>query len=63
MLSNIEKFAKKFVEIIIIFLINFFLEYDQIDLALKSHNFIAFIISFKLFRITRLSQSTTNLVI
>jgi len=63
MFSNIEKFAKKFVEIIIIFLIDFFLEYDQIDLALKSRNFIAFIISFKLFRITRLSQSTTNLVI
>jgi len=59
---NIEEFAKKFVEIIIALLINFFLEYNQINLALKSCNLIAFMISLKLRKITRLSQNATNLI-
>ncbi len=59
---NIEEFAKEFVEIIIVLLIDFFLEYNQISLASKSCNLIAFITSLKLLRITCLSQNTTNLV-
>jgi len=60
---NIEEFAKEFVEIIIVLLIDFFLEYNQISLASKSSNLIAFITSLKLFRIIRLSQDATNLIV
>jgi len=62
MSSNVEEFAKEFVKIIIVLLIDFFLEYDQISLALKSCNLIAFITSLKLLRITCLLQDTTNLI-
>jgi len=62
MSSNVEEFAKEFVEIIIALLIDFFLDYNQINLALKSRDLIVFITSLELLRITRLSQNATNLV-
>jgi len=62
MFSNVEEFAKEFVKIVIVLLIDFFLEYDQISFALKNCNLIVFITSLKLLRITRLSQNATNLV-
>ena len=61
--SNIEKFVEKFVEIIIALLIDFFSNYNQIDLALKSRDLTAFITSLDLFRITRLLQEATNSVV
>jgi len=36
--------------------------YDQISFALKNRDFIAFIISYKLLKITPLSQNAINLV-
>jgi len=63
MFSNIEEFAKEFIKIIIVLLIDFFLKYDQINFASKSRNFIVFITSLELLRMTRLSQDTINLVV
>ena len=51
---NVKKFSKKFIKIIITFLINFFFKYNQLILIFKNKNFIIFIISLKLLRITRL---------
>jgi len=61
--SNIEKFAEEFAEIVIALLIDFFSNYNQIDLALKSRNLTAFITPLDLLRITRLSQKTTNSIV
>ena len=63
LLFNIEKFSKKFTKICVVFLIDFFFEYDQVILIEKSRNLIMFIIFLNLLWITRFSQSAINLMI
>ena len=41
---NVEKFLKEFAKICIVFLINFFFEYNQVILIKKSRDLTAFII-------------------
>ena len=57
---NVEKFSKEFARMCVVFLINFFFEYNQIILIKKFRDLIAFMISLNLFRITRLLQNTIN---
>ena len=58
--SNVEKFSKKFAKMCVVFLIDFFFEYDQIILIKKSRNLITFMISLNLFQMIRFSQDAIN---
>ena len=60
--SSINKFTKEFVEMIIILLIDFFFEYDQVRLIKKNRDIIVMQISIKLLRTTRLFQKIINFV-
>ena len=60
LLFNIEELLKEFARIYVVFLIEFFFEYDQIILIEKSRDLIAFMIFLNLFRITQLSQNVIN---
>ena len=60
LLFNIEEFSNEFIKIYIVFLIDFFFEYDQMILIEKSRNLIAFIIFLNLLRMTWLPQSAIN---
>ena len=62
LLFNVEKFAKKFSKMCIAFFIDFFFEYDQIDLTKRCKNLTTFMIFLKLLRFTRLSQKAINFV-
>ena len=42
LLSNCEKFVKNFARMIILFLLNFYVDYDQIELYSKFQDMIAF---------------------
>ena len=57
---NVEKFSKKFANMLITSLIDFFFDYDQITFAEKCRNLIVFMISFELLRMTKLSQKIIN---
>ena len=57
---NVEKFSKKFANMLIASLIDFFFDYDQITFAEKCRNLIVFMISFELLRMTKLSQKIIN---
>ena len=57
---NVEKFSKKFADMLVTSLINFFFDYDQITLAEKCRNLTAFMISFELLKMTKLSQKIIN---
>ena len=46
---NIEEFSKEFAKMCIVFLIDFFFEYDQMILIEKSRDLIVFMIFFNLF--------------
>ena len=52
---NVEEFLKKFVNMLITSLINFFFDYDQITLAEKCRNLTAFMISLELLKMIKLS--------
>ena len=60
LLFNVKKFSKKFANMLITSLIDFFSDYDQITLAEKCWNLTIFIISFKLLRMIKLSQKIIN---
>ena len=57
---NVEEFSKEFVKMCVMFLINFFFEYNQVILIEKSRDLIVFIIFLNLFRMTRFSQNAIN---
>ena len=60
---NIEKFLKKFANMLIISLINFFSDYNQITFVKKCRNLIIFIISFKFLKMIKFSQKIINLIV
>ena len=57
---NVEKFLKEFVKMCVVFLIDFFFEYDQVILIKKSRDLTAFMIFLNLFQMTRVSQNVIN---
>ena len=63
LLFNVEKFSKEFARMCIIFLINFFFEYDQMILIEKFRDLTAFMIFLNLFQMIRFSQNTINSMI
>ena len=60
---NVEKFSKKFANMLITSLIDFFSDYDQVTLAEKCRNLTTFMTSFKLLRMIKLSQKIINLIV
>ena len=62
LLSDIKKFSEKFAGIVVLLLINFYSDYNQIILHSKSHNITAFQILIDLLYQIILSQKITNLV-
>jgi hypothetical protein len=54
MLPSVNEFAEKFSGYVIISLINFFSEYDQVELNLLSRDIITFIIPLRLLKMTTL---------
>ena len=60
---NVEKFLKKFANMLITSLIDFFFNYDQITLVKKCRNLTIFMISFKLLKIIKFSQKIINLIV
>ena len=59
---QINTFVEKFVNMQIIFLIDFFSKYNQLFFDKRNRNFIAFMISFELLRMIILSQKAINSV-
>ena len=59
---NVKNFSKKFANMLITSLINFFFDYNQITLAEKYRNLITFIISFKFLKMIKFSQKIINLI-
>ena len=47
-LSNVKEFAERNVEMIVILLVDFYFEYNQVKLHSKSHDMITFQTSLKL---------------
>ena len=60
---NVEKFSKKFINMLITSLIDFFFDYNQITFAEKCQNLTTFMTSFKLLKIIKLSQKIINLIV
>ena len=63
LLFNVKRFSKKFVNMLITSLINFFFDYDQIMFVEKCRNLIIFMISFELLKMIKLSQKIINLIV
>ena len=63
LLFNVEKSLKKFANILITLLINFFFDYDQIMLVEKYQNLITSMISLKLLKMIQLSHKIINSII
>ena len=61
LLLNCEAFFEKFIEIIILLLLNFFSDYNQMKLHLNSQNMTVFMTSLKLLHQITLSMRVTNL--
>ena len=57
---NVKKFSKKFVNMLITSLINFFFDYDQIMLVEKCRDLTTFIISLELLKIIKFFQKIIN---
>ena len=60
---NVEKFSKKFTDMLITSLIDFFSDYDQITFVEKCRNLIVFMILFKLLKMIRFSQKVINSIV
>ncbi len=60
--SDVNEFFEEFVDMVMIFLINLFSEYDQITLTKIYQDLTAFMISLRLLRQTTLSQDVINFV-
>jgi len=58
---NMKEFVKEFAGMIIFSMIDFFSEYDQVELNLKSHDMMTFQTPMELLQQITLSQETTNL--
>jgi hypothetical protein len=52
LLSAVNSFSEEFAGCIVVFLIDFFFDYDQIEFDIKSKDMTAFMISIKFFRQT-----------
>ena len=57
---NVEKFLKKFINILMTSLINFFFNYNQIMFVEKYRNLTIFMTSFKFLKMIKLSQKIIN---
>ena len=62
LLFNVEKFSKKFANICVAFLIDFFSEYNKIILIEKLRDLFIFMTFLNLLRIIQLFQKTINLI-
>jgi len=62
LLSDVNEFFEEFVDMIMIFLIDMFSEYDQITLTKIYRDLTAFMTSLRLLRQTTLSQDVINFV-
>ena len=60
---NVKKFLKEFANMLIMSLINFFFDYDQIIFIKKCQNLITFMISFEFLKMIKLSQKIINLIV
>ena len=60
---NVKKFLKKFANMLITLLIDFFFDYDQITLTKKCRDLTTFMISLKLLKIIKLSQKVINSIV
>ena len=60
--SNVKEFAEKNVKITVVLLVNFYSEYNQVELHQKSCNMITFQTSFELLWQTELSIRVMNLI-
>ena len=60
---NVEKFLKKFADMLITSLINFFFNYNQITFVEKYRNLTIFMISFKFLKMIKFSQKIINSII
>ena len=57
---NVKKFSKEFADMLIMSLINFFFDYDQIMLVEKCRNLTTFMISFELLKMIKFFQKIIN---
>ena len=57
---NVEKFLKKFTDMLITSLINFFFNYDQITFAEKCQDLTIFMTSLEFLKMIKLSQKVIN---
>ena len=60
---NVKKFLKKFADMLITSLIDFFFNYDQITFAEKCRDLTIFMISFKLLKMIKFSQKIINSIV
>ena len=60
---NIEKFLKKFANMLITLLINFFFDYNQITFTKKCRNLTIFMISFKFLKMIKFLQKIINSIV
>ena len=60
---NIKKFSKKFVNMLITSLINFFFNYDQVLLVEKCRNLTTFMTSFEFLKMIKLFQKVINSIV
>ena len=60
---NVEKFLKKFVNMLITSLIDFFFNYDQITFIKKCRNLTIFMISFEFLKMIKFSQKVINSIV
>ena len=63
LLFNVKKFLKKFANILITSLINFFSDYDQITFVEKCRNLTTFMISFEFLKMIKFSQKIINSIV
>ena len=60
---NVEKFLKKFADMLITSLIDFFSDYNQITLAEKCRDLTTFMISFEFLKMIKLPQKIINSIV
>ena len=60
---NIKKFLKKFANMLITLLIDFFFDYNQITFVKKCRNLTIFMISFKFLKMIKFSQKVINSIV
>ena len=63
LLLNIKKFLKEFINMLIMLLINFFFDYDQMMLVEKCRDLTTFMTSFEFLKMIKLSQKIINSIV